>query len=166
MFDNTLFNRKIDNEIMTDKPRNFSRQQPIKSPAEPRITVCTDFELWNFLFQGYANQGPHRYTKAEAFFDLVNRERLAVLTKDSEFLNSSIQTLANVWSWDRSSVRKFIDTLCAIGAASVTTDGYKNTVRLTNVSGLTPQKGADPKQSHPENAPLDESHLQGDLSEG
>lgn len=151
---------------MTDKSSFQSRQQPTKNPAEPRITVCTNFELWNFLFQGYVNQGPHRYTKAEAYFDLLNRERLAVLTKDDEFLNSSIQTLANVWSWDRSSVRKFIDSLSAIGAASVRTDGYKNTVRLKNVSGLTPQEGATQKQTHRENATHNDSHLQGDLPEG
>ena len=149
-----------------DKQKDISRLMPTASTADQQVWISTDFALWNFLFQGYANQGPHRYTKAEAFFDLINRERLAALTKDDEFLNSSIQTLAKVWSWDRSSVRKFLDTLCTIGAASIKTDGYKNTVRLNNISGLTPQEGGDQQHGHPEKSPLNESHLQGDVSVG
>lgn len=148
-----------------EKTDNTTRQQLTPLQAEPQIRILTDFSLWNFLFQGYANQGPHRYTKAEAYFDLLNRERLAVLTKDNDYLNGSIQTLANVWSWDRSSVKKFIDTLCTIGAASVMTDGYKNTVRLTNISGLTPQAGDDHKNSPTDGVSLTLSHLTGGQSE-
>ncbi len=150
---------------MNDKTDGLTRQQLALLQAEPHITIQTDFSLWNFLFQGYANQGPHRFTKAEAYFDLLNRERLAALTKDDEFLNSSIQTLSNVWSWERASVKKFIGTLCSIGAASVKSDGYKYTVRLTNIYGLSPQVCEDHKNSPADSMPLTVSHLIGELSE-
>ena len=111
---------------------------PDASPSETKQTgmvIVTDFALWNYLFQGYVNQGAHRYSRAEAFFDLVNRQRLAYLTGDGEFLEAGIQQLANVWSWDRTSVRKFIGSLCELGAASIETKANRTCIRLTNIEG-------------------------------
>lgn len=107
------------------------------------MVICTDFKLWNLLFQGYTKQPRHRYTRAEAYFDIINRQRLATLTGDDEFIDAGLQDLANAWSWDRGSVRKFIEALSEIGAVTFKKDKRQNNktaIRANNISGLTPVK--------------------------
>ena len=151
------------NNSQQNKPLGNS---PDASPSETKQTgmvIVTDFALWNYLFQGYFNQGAHRYSRAEAFFDLVNRQRLANLTGDGEFLEAGIQQLANVWSWDRTSVRKFIGSLCELGAASIETKNNRTCIRLTNIEGSDPSGHLTPLSSHPQKSPLIGFSLQGGL---
>lgn len=60
------------------------------------------------------------------------------LTGDGEFLETGIQQLAMVWSWGRTSVRKFIGSLCELGAASIETKANRTCIRLTNIEGSDP----------------------------
>lgn len=64
--------------------------------------------------------------------------RLVCVTGDGEFLEAGIQQLANVWSWDRTSVRKFVGSLCELGAASIETKANRTCIRLTNIEGSDP----------------------------
>lgn len=57
------------------------------------------------------------------------------VTCDGEFLEAGIQQLANIWSWDRTSARKFIGSLCELGAASIETKANRTCIRLTNIEG-------------------------------
>ena len=113
-----------------------SSQQP------PKMTVSTDYDLWSMLFKDSSSQGPHKLSKAEAYFDLVKRHRLATLTKNDSYLDGGILALAKAWRWDRNTVKKFIDSLCAIGAATMKKVGNKTVILITNVSYL-PQYGSD-----------------------
>ena len=113
-----------------------SSQQP------PKMTVSTDYDLWSMLFKDSSSQGPHKLSKAEAYFDLVKRHRLATLTKNDSYLDGGILALAKAWRWDRNTVKKFIDSLCAIGAATMEKVGNKTVILITNVSYL-PQYGSD-----------------------
>ncbi|MBO5627391.1 MAG: hypothetical protein J5953_16615 [Prevotella sp.] len=60
------------------------------------------------------------------------------VTCDGEFLEAGIQQLANVWSWYRTSVRKFIGSLCELSAASIETMADRSCIRLTNIEGSDP----------------------------
>lgn len=113
-----------------------SSQQP------PKMTVTTDYELWSLLFQNSNSRGSLKLSKAEAYFDLVKRHRLATLTKNDSYLDGGILALAKAWRWDRNTVKKFIDSLCAIGAATMEKVGNKTVILITNVSYL-PQYGSD-----------------------
>ncbi len=163
-----IYNNIIDynmsqNNSQQNKPLGNT---PDASPSETKQTgmvIVTDFALWNYLFQGYVNQGAHRYSRAEAFFDLVNRQRLAYLTGDGEFLEAGIQQLANIWSWDRTSVRKFIGSLCEMGAASIETKANRTCIRLTNIASSDPLGHLTRLSSHPQESPLIESNLRGGL---
>lgn len=128
------------------------------------MIVETDFTLWNYLFQGYTKQPRHRYTRAEAYFDIINRQRLTTLTGDDEFIDASLQDLANAWSWDRGSVRKFIEALSEIGAVTFKKDQRQNNktvIRLNNVSGLSPIKVAHPSSKTYDNASSGDSNIIG-----
>lgn len=60
------------------------------------------------------------------------------VTCDGEFLEAGIQQLAKVWSWGRTSARKFIGSLCELGAASIETKANRTCIRLTNIEGSDP----------------------------
>ena len=64
--------------------------------------------------------------------------RLVCVTGDGEFLETGIQQLANIWSWDRTSVRKFFGSLCELSAASIETKAIRTCIRLTNIEGSEP----------------------------
>lgn len=113
-----------------------SSQQP------PKMTVMTDYDLWSMLFKDSSSQGTHKLSKAEAYFDLVRRHRLATLTKNDSYLDGGILALAKAWLWDRNTVKKFIDSLCSIGAATIKKVGNKTAIFITNVTYL-PQDGSD-----------------------
>lgn len=113
-----------------------SSQQP------PKMTVSTDYDLWSMLFKDSSSQGSHKLSKAEAYFDLVRRHRLATLTKNGSYLDGGILALAKAWLWDRNTVKKFIDSLCSIGAATIKKVGNKTAIFITNVTYL-PQDGSD-----------------------
>ena len=112
------------------------------SNQPPKMTVSTDYDLWNMLFKDSSSQGSHKLSKAEAYFDLVRRHRLAMLTKNDCYLGGGILDLAKAWRWDRNTVKKFIDSLCAIGAATMEKVGNETVILITNVSYL-PQYGSD-----------------------
>jgi hypothetical protein len=120
----------------TEDSFSQSSQQP------PKMTVTTDYELWSLLFQNSNSRGSLKLSKAEAYFDLVKRHRLATLTKNDSYMDGGILALAKAWRWDRNTVKKFIDSLCAIGAATMEKVGNKTVILITNVSYL-PQYGSD-----------------------
>ena len=113
-----------------------SSQQP------PKMTVSTDYDLWSMLFKDSSSQGPHKLSKAEAYFDLVRRHRLATLTKNDSYLDGGILALAKAWRWDRNTVKKFIDSLFSIGVATIKKVGNKTAIFITNVTYL-PQDDSD-----------------------
>ena len=124
------------NKNHADDSFSQSSQQP------PKMTVSTDYDLWSMLFKDSSSQGSHKLSKAEAYFDLVRRHRLATLTKNDSYLDGGILALAKAWLWDRNTVKKFIDSLCSIGAANIKKVGNKTAIFITNVTYL-PQDGSD-----------------------
>ena len=124
------------NKNHADDSFSQSSQQP------PKMTVSTDYDLWSMLFKDSSSQGTHKLSKAEAYFDLVRRHRLATLTKNDSYLDGGILALAKAWLWDRNTVKKFIDSLCSIGAATIKKVGNKTAIFITNVTYL-PQDGSD-----------------------
>lgn len=96
------------------------------------FTILTDYRLWNTLFPGFSNLKPHKFSKAEAFFDLINRQRLSWLTNDDDYINISMQGLANIWGWDRSAVKRFLEQLETIGAVTVISTGQRSIAKIVN----------------------------------
>lgn len=60
------------------------------------------------------------------------------VTCDGEFLEAGLQQPANVWSWYRTFVRKFIGSLCELSAASIETKADRTCIRQTNIEGSDP----------------------------
>ena len=103
-----------------------------------KMEVTTDYDLWSLLLQGSNSEGSKKLSKAEAYFDLMKRQRLTMLTKDDNYLGGGILALAKDWRWDRTTVKKFIDALCSIEAATFEKVGNRAVIKLTNVTLLHP----------------------------
>ena len=122
--------------------KNNLASNRMNSPSGQKTTleVVTSFELWDYLLDGrtVANQakgGKHRFSKAEAFFDLLDRQRISNSTFDDGYMNSSVLLLANAWGWMRPTAKKFLDRLEEMGAITLTPMGNRIVVRLNNIVG-------------------------------
>ena len=107
-----------------------------------KFSVSTDYELWSFLLPKRKAKRKHKLSKGEALFDLINRQRLWMLTNDDSYINDGIKALAKAWTWDRNTVRKFVESLVNLGVAELKNSGNKIIVTLTNVTYL-PHNGSD-----------------------
>lgn len=122
--------------------KNNLASNRMNSPSGQKTTleVVTSFELWDYLLDGrtVANQakgGKHRFSKAEAFFDLLDRQRISNSTFDDGYMNSSVLLLANAWGWMRPTARKFLDRLSDMGVVTLTHRGNCTVVRINNIVG-------------------------------
>lgn len=135
------------------------------TPRTTPMVVETDFELWNYLLQGCSKKPRHRYSRMEAFYDLLNRQRQMILNgNDDDYMDASLQDLANTWSWDRGAVRRFVETLSDMEAVTLDTDYSRNNktvIRLNNVSGLSPVKVAHPSSKTYDSASSSDSNIIG-----
>ena len=136
-----------------------------KTSSTTPMVVQMDFALWNYLLQGCSKKPRHRYTKIEAYHDLLRRQRLMVLDgSDDDYMDASLQDLANAWSWDRGAVRRFVEALSDMEAVTLDTDYSRNNktvIRLNNVSGLSPVKVAHPSSKTYDSASPSDSYLIG-----
>lgn len=93
-----------------------------------RMKIQTDIPLWNLLLQG--TKKSHKFTKAEAFYDLIDRQRIALLTDEEEYLKGSILEFSKSWGWDRETVAKFLENLQQLGAITIHMAGNRKAVHL------------------------------------
>lgn len=140
----------------------FSREN---NPRTTPMVVETDFALWSYLLHGSTKQPRHRYTRMEAFYDLLTRQRQMMLDgTDNDYMDTSLQDLANAWSWDRGAVRRFVEALSDMEALIMDTDYSRNNktvIRLNNVSGLSPIKVAHPSSKTYDSASSSDSNIIG-----
>ena len=102
--------------------------------ADTGLKLMTDFKLWAYLFQGYAKKDvPHKYSKPEAFFDLIKRQRLAKALHDNEFLNGSILSLSKAWEWNRDAVKKFLLNLEQQGVVTIEQTNRRFLIQIKNI---------------------------------
>ena len=111
-----------------------------QADRKPSLQIATSFELWDFLLDGRAianksKGSKHRYTKAEAFFDLLDRQRISNSTFDDGYMNSSVLKLADSWGWMRPTAKKYLNTLADMGVITLTPMGNRIVVRLNNILG-------------------------------
>ena len=109
-----------------------SEHQQLSTPV---LKITTTYDLWAYLFQGYAKKStPHKFSKPEAFFDLIKRQRLASATKDNDFLDGSILSISQAWGWDRNAVKNFMQYLADENIISIEKKSRRTLFRLNEIS--------------------------------
>lgn len=127
---------------MNKQNKNTHSSSLQTSETKSKFSVSTDYELWSFLFQENNSKEKHKLSKGKALFDPIKRQRLWILTNDDSYIDGGILALANAWTWNRNTVKKFIDSLVNLGVAELKNSGNKTIVTLTNVTYL-PHNGSD-----------------------
>lgn len=99
------------------------------------MKILTDFSLWRFLFHEEVRPGTKvKFSKGEAFFDLLTRQRQSATVYETDVVTGNYQTLAGCWGWHRQTVRKFLQELAAIGAVAIDSTSNRTVIRVTNVT--------------------------------
>ncbi len=126
----------------------MAKQNEQQNNAHELFTLMTDMTLWNFLVQGMKKS--HKVSRVQAFADLLDRQRIALLEKqDDDNLKGSIQDMAKTWGWDRETVARFLDNLEQLGVLTITTTGNRKAFRLNYESRRKNALGASQSPSEP-----------------
>ena len=96
------------------------------------IGYCLDLDME--LFEFLRSHGSDRFTKLDAFCDLINRLPVTkmgeeydslkkLLPYESDTFRATITELAQSWHWHRATVRTFLDGLEKLGYLTKELDG-------------------------------------------
>ena len=111
------------------------------------LKIPTDIPLWNFLVQDIKKS--NKASRVQAFYDLIERQQIALLKGESESLTATIQDLANKWEWNRETVTRFLDNLEQLNALTVSSTGTRRTIRLNYSIDDNIDGGDSPSPSEP-----------------
>lgn len=116
---------KSKTELISSKAK-FSSFDREKSLAD----ICVPIEAISFLAKETSFRNPARFSKLEAFNDIVNRHVKAHgKPKGEEGVN--VAQLVKSWCWTRATVIKFIHVLQELGLVKVETLNVENRITLT-----------------------------------
>lgn len=79
--------------------------------------VVVPFELIDYLSNDNAYRNPKRYSKLEAFRDLIMRYRNAI--GSGEKMSANIAQLSKTWNWSRTTVCGFVNDLAVLDVLEV-----------------------------------------------
>ena len=103
------------------------------------VQVTMSLKLMNYLFKKEKDiSDPEKYTKGQAYYDLLTKQNLAAVTDDPSFLTRGIKNLADDWQWNRETVARFVNQLIRLKVAETFTVDGKTAVIITNVEGIPP----------------------------
>ena len=99
-----------------------------QNSANAQMIIQTDIPFWDFLVQGIKKA--HKVSRVQAFHDLIDRQRIALLKGENENIGGTIQDMAKAWGWDRETVARFLDNLEQLGLLTVETTGNRKSFML------------------------------------
>ena len=96
-----------------------------------QIRIETDIRFWNLLLQGMKKS--EKLTKVEAFNDLLERQRIALLTSDDEFMKGNVLEFSKAWGWDRETVNRFLEHLQELNIVTISMAGNRKAIKLNYI---------------------------------
>ena len=100
--------------------------------VEFTLVIPFSMELWHFLVGGQKNfqKKDGRFTRAEAFDDLLERQHAAAMRDVDEHIKADITVLSRAWQWQRTTTATFLDTLQDLGVLTSEKSGNSRIFRL------------------------------------
>lgn len=92
------------------------------------MKIVTDIRLWQLLQQGVKKQ--QKLTKMEAFYDLIDRQQMALLSGTDDYIRGSVLEFSKAWGWDRETVMRFLDHLEQLEVITIQKAGNRKVVKL------------------------------------
>ena len=96
-----------------------------------QIRIETDIRFWNLLLQGMKKS--EKLTKVEAFNDLLERQRIALLTSDDEYMKGNVLEFSKAWGWDRETVNRFLEHLQELNIVTISMAGNRKAIKLNYI---------------------------------
>ncbi len=120
--------KMIDKEVIQTGNKDFD------------VRVSSD--LFEFLCDDYTYKNPRRFSRLQAFRDLVIRH--CTSERKQEDMTANIECLSKSWGWSRQSVVKFIQNLETMGVLEVFNVVTSKMVRLRkDIVIFVPAKDAE-----------------------
>ena len=100
--------------------------------VEFTLVIPFSMELWHFLVGGQKTfqKKDGRFTRAEAFDDLLERQHAAAMRDIDEPIRADITDLTRAWQWQRTTTATFLDTLEGFGILTSQRSGNSRIFRL------------------------------------
>lgn len=111
-------------------------KQELQNFSEPWVVLPIALIISASSSERGNKSSSHRFSRIEAYLDLVRRQRLVVLTQDLSYLEGGMLELSRSWNWSRVDVKKFSNLLVSLGVAQLYRQGAKYLVTLTSLHGL------------------------------
>ena len=96
-----------------------------------QLRIETDIRFWNLLLQGMKKS--EKLTKVEAFNDLIERQRIALLTSDDEYMKGNVLEFSKAWGWDRETVNRFLERLQELDIVTISMAGNRKAIKLNYI---------------------------------
>ena len=96
-----------------------------------QIRIETDIRFWNLLLQGMKKS--EKLTRVEAFNDLIERQRIALLTSDDEYMKGNVLEFSKAWGWDRETVNRFLERLQELDIVTISMAGNRKAIKLNYI---------------------------------
>lgn len=112
--------------------------------AQFTLIIPFSMELWHFLVGGQKNfqKKDGRFTRAEAFGDLLERQHAAAMRDVDEPIKADITDLTRAWQWQRTTTATFLDTLERFGVLTSQKSGNSRIFRLNYTQERKSDSGA------------------------
>lgn len=96
-----------------------------------QLKIVTDTRFWNLLLQGMKKS--EKLTRVEAFNDLIERQRIALLTSDDEYMKGNVLEFSKAWGWDRETVNRFLERLQELDIVTISMAGNRKAIKLNYI---------------------------------
>lgn len=94
------------------------------------LSVMLPFEVLSFLAQSNHSKQKSRFSKMEAFNDLIRRYKSALRNADE--MGADLTQLSKTWNWSQLAVKAFVDRLMDFGMIKVEKISTRKVVSLSS----------------------------------
>jgi hypothetical protein len=124
--------------------KKMSEKVTNSNNAQFTLVIPFSMELWHFLVGGQKNfqKKDGRFTRAEAFDDLLERQHAAAMRDVNEHIKADITVLSQAWQWQRTTTATFLDTLEGFGVLTSQKSGNSRIFRLNYTQERKSDSGA------------------------
>lgn len=89
----------------------------IQGNEKATISILLSLEVISFLSQNNHYKQKNKFSKTEAFNDLIERYQVALLKSDE--MGADLTQLSKAWNWSQLAVKAFVDRLLDFGIIKV-----------------------------------------------
>ena len=103
-----------------------------QSPKGQMMLILTQLNLWDYLFQEESATVEKKFSKPQAFYDLLQRQKKSIDEFENDVVLGNFQTFAKTWGWHRQTVKNFLYELASLGALTIDATTNRTVIKISN----------------------------------